>query len=183
MKIQLTFNRQIHQQQSQLQFKLAWEKGLRGNLWRILGIVLGMALGGLMLYREYALGFLFIGWGLHGLLSIWTDWKTYLTSKKSFFDKVEKVADFYEEYEKEPIWEFTDESLKIIKSPQNHVELPWKLFDYYQIIEDNLFFTLTTSTEPSLTVGKEEVTEEEWKQLIEIVDSVVTHKPYDQGKS
>ena len=81
MVIETPFNRDIFNYHNQLNFDLVWKKDSKNNQRIIIFGSLGLLLGGLMVFCENYIGFLFIGIGIHYFLNLYYYWSHYSKNK------------------------------------------------------------------------------------------------------
>jgi hypothetical protein len=78
-------------------------------------------------------------------------------------------------------YEFNEEGLKY--SGKNHtVEYKWEGIYGYSIIENNIFIMTSKMYEFSIIIGKDEISENDYASLIEILNNKTSLKPYEKIK-
>jgi hypothetical protein len=78
-------------------------------------------------------------------------------------------------------YEFNEEGLKC--SGKNHtVEYKWEGIYGYSLIENNIFIMISKMFEFSIIIGKDEISENDYATLIEVLNDKTSFKPYKKNK-
>jgi len=172
MTLEIPFNKEIFNHQNQLNFNSVWKKNLKNNQRRILWGILGLLLGGLMIFNENYVGFLFLGIGIHYFVNFYDYWSYYSKSKKRYFGQMSTEIEGYENSGRNCIWEFKDDHFGYTDH-KFETKIKWLTFKSFRIIEDTLFLDFDSKNGLSYMLGKSEVKESEWNQIIDIVNEKI----------
>nr|WP_321451584.1 hypothetical protein [uncultured Carboxylicivirga sp.] len=170
MKIEIPFNKDVFKRQMLLNFDLYVKPNLKKNRRRLIWIALFLVSGGYVLSTGDKNGVLFLFGGFVFLLNFinyeWFYWK----KKKHYLMSLAKVSNEFEKENANAIWEFTDEYLGYIDH-RFETKIKWTAFSTYRIIEDNLFFNGDTISGNTFIIGREEVGEQLWVDIINLVSN------------
>jgi hypothetical protein len=170
MKIELLFDENTFRKQMKLLYNLAYEKELKyyKNA-HYLGFVF-LIFGILIIYDKRDLGYLLVFFGLVILIPYFNIYFKHFKMSKKYELEEKKIIVFYKGNPK-TFWEFTDDLFKY-SDFNTERNMEWKDFLTYRIIEDNLFM-FTKNNEPFI-IGKSEIAEESYKEVLEIVERKIS---------
>lgn len=168
MKLEIPFNKNIYNRQNQLNFNSVWKKNLKNNNRRIIWGVLGLLLGGFMVYDENYVGFLFIGLGIHYFANFIDYRQYYRKSKKRYFELINAEINGYENSGSRIIWEFENDYFSY-SDHRFEAKIKWSTFKSYRIIENTLFLDMDPKNGLSYILSKSELKENEWNYILELL--------------
>ncbi|TCI84831.1 hypothetical protein [Tenacibaculum sp. M341] len=170
MILEIKFDKQIFKKLAEIQFYSIWKKNVNNK--RLIWIILFFIIGVFLAIDENIVGYLFVFISIHYLIKYIEYYHFYQKNKRIYFLETDKHIHMYEESNQNIILEFHHDYFKYsdFKFKQ---EIKWFAFKGYRIIEDTLFLDLNHQKTISYNLNKNEVTEEEWKKVIQIVDEKV----------
>lgn len=168
MKFELPFNAQIYTKQMTLNFHTAWNENLKNNRNRLFWAVPMIIIGGLIIYGENNLGFLFMAIGIHYSINFYDYYTFYKKRKKAFFELVEKEKNGQIAANENSVWEFNDDHFRY-KDYKYEAKIKWKAFKSTRVIDKNLFLDLGLGNDSSYVIGEIEIGSENFNTLIEFV--------------
>lgn len=176
MKFELPFNEQIFNEQMTLNFNTAWKDNLKKNKKRLIWAIPMILLGGLIIYGENNLGFLFIAIGMHYLINFYDYYSYYKKSKNTFFELVETEKKGQIDADENSIWEFNDDHFGY-KDYKYETKIKWEAFNSTRVIDKNLFIDLNVGNNSSYVIGDSELGTENFNKVTEFVKAKVKKKP------
>jgi len=168
MKLEIPFDKNIYNKQNELNFNSVWKKNLKNNSRRIVWGVLGLILGGFMVFNKNYVGYLFIGLGIHYFANFIDYRSFYLKSKKRYFGLVNGEIDGYENSRCDILWEFEDEYFGY-SDHRFETKIKWTTFKSYRIIDETLFLDMDSKNGLSYILSKSELKESEWSQILDLL--------------
>ncbi|KJD31053.1 hypothetical protein PK35_16830 [Tamlana nanhaiensis] len=176
MKFEIPFKEEIYKEQMTLNFNTAWKENLKKNKKRLIWAIPMILIGGLIIYGENYLGFVFIGIGIHYLINFYDYNSYYKKSKTKFFDLVEAEIVGQKNANELSVWEF-DENYFGYKDYKYEAKINWEAFNNNRIIERNLFLDLNVGNNSSYVLGESEIGIENFQKITEFVKNKMDKKP------
>ncbi len=170
MKFNLQFKEEITRRQLNLNLNLHWKKTLQNhkrNLILSIGFIL---LGSLVVYGKGNVGYVFIIIGIYGLLEFYKIMVAYNRSKKKYTKAINKIVEEQIKSGENSIWEFNEDYLGY-KDYKFDLKIKWNGFSGFRVIEDNLFLDLVDNNLSSYIIGKEEVGEDQFQNLLTFIET------------
>lgn len=181
MKFELPFKEQIYNEQMTLNFNTVWNKNLKKNKKRLIWAIPMILLGGLIIYGENNLGFLFIAIGIHYLINFYDYYSFYKKSKNTFFELVETEKIGQIKANENSFWEFNDDHFRY-KDYKYEAKIKWEAFKSNRIIDKNLFLDLNVGNNSSYILGEIEIGTENFNKITEFVKSKIGQKTSAQQR-
>ncbi|MUU79904.1 hypothetical protein [Winogradskyella endarachnes] len=172
MKFELPFNEQTYNEQMTLNFNTAWNDNLKKNKKRLILAIPMILLGGLIIYGENYLGFLFIAIGIHYLINFYDYYSYYKKSKNNFFELVKTEKNGQLDAGENSVWEFNDEYFRY-KDYKYEAKIKWEAFKSTRVIDKNLFIDLNVGNKSSYVIGETELGTENFNKVTEFVKTKV----------
>ena len=172
MTFEIPFNKDIYERQTNLQLNSYWEKTLKKhkkNLYFSIGAIL---LGILAIYGNGNVGYVFLIIGIYGCIEFYKINTSYQNSKKDFQKITNNEIEVQIESNENSYWEFNEDFFRY-KDCKYEAKIKWKTFKSYEIIEDNIFLNLNVGNQSSYILAKEEVGENSFESIINLVDSKI----------
>ncbi|MEK8181256.1 YcxB family protein [Flavobacterium buctense] len=172
MKLELHFNESIYRRQMELLYEMGYGRKKRyyknSNYF---GLVL-VLIGALIVVGKNNIGYLFV---MLGSINLFTYYQFHFKNKKITqkyeAEQLETIATFKEN--PIAIFEFNDDGLKYGNHTGN-VTINWNDFLQYMIKDENIFL-ITKKFQP-FVVGKSEVGEENYNEILNFIDSRIENK-------
>lgn len=166
MKLDIPFDENIYTKQVTLNFDLVWKENLKNNKKRLYWAIPALAFGAFLLLGDLYVGFIFIGVGIHYAINYYDYYQFYKKSKSTYFELVKSEIEGQKVANENSIWEFNDDHFGY-KYYKFEAKIKWTAFKGYRVIDNNLFFDLEAGNNFSYILGKSEVGQEKFEEIIE----------------
>ncbi|TRZ42175.1 hypothetical protein [Robertkochia solimangrovi] len=181
MKFEIPFDEQIFKEQMNLNFNTAWNDNLKKNKKQLIWGIPMILLGGLIVYGENYLGFLFIAIGLQYLINFLNYNSHYKKTKQKLSELIESEVDGQKKANENCIWEFNEDHFRY-KDYRFEGKIKWESFQKTRVVENNLFMDLNVGYHLSYILGEKEVGTEDFKKITEFVKNKIGNKTSAQHR-
>ncbi|ULC58413.1 hypothetical protein MBM09_10815 [Flaviramulus sp. BrNp1-15] len=181
MKFEIPFEEQIYKEQMTLNFNTTWSKNLKKNNKRLIWAIPFILLGGLIIYGENYLGFLFIAIGIHYLINFYDYYSYHKKSKAKFFELIEMEIIGQKNANENCIWEFNEDHFRY-KDYKYEAKIKWEAFKSNRIIDKNIFLDLNVGNNSSYVLGEIEIGTENFIKVTEFVKNKIGQKTSAQQR-
>ncbi|WP_333599900.1 hypothetical protein [Flavobacterium sp.] len=168
MRFEIPFNEKIYRQQVTLNVDLAWQKALKKQDRSAIICLIIFLFGLLIIYGKSNLGYLFVAMGMYGFLEFYKIRIAYKKNQKRMQQIVDKEIKIQTAANENSVWEFNEEYFGY-KDCKYEAKIKWNTFYAYRLVEDQLFLDLSVGIHSSYVLGKEEVGEEAFQSILQLV--------------
>lgn len=172
MKFEIPFNADILKKQTDINFGLTWNNLLKRHKRDLVICLCAIFLGILTIYGKNNIGFIFLVIGIYGILEFCKFNFAHKKAKQNYSKIVLDEISLQTEANENSIWEFNDEYFRY-KDCKYDAKIKWIAFKSFRIIEDNLFLDLTVGNRSSYIIAKEEVGENYFQSIINLVEEKI----------
>ncbi|WP_298136919.1 hypothetical protein [Flavobacterium sp.] len=170
MKFDLPFKEHITRKQLNLNLELYWKKTLKSYKRNLIISIVGILLGSLIVYGNGNVGFVFIAMGTYGIFEFCKIRVAYNNSKRKYFETINKLVEEQIKSGTNSTWEFNEDNFAY-KDYKFDLKIKWEGFSGFRVIEDNLFLDVINNHLLSYILGKEEIGDEQFENLIVFIET------------
>lgn len=170
MKFDLPFKENITRKQLNMNLELYWKKTLKDYKRNLIISIIVILLGSLIVYGKGNVGYVFMAMGTYGIFEFYKIRVAHHRSKRKYFEAINKVVEEQINSSKNSIWEFNEDYFGY-KDYKFDLKIKWEGFSGFRVIEDNLFLDVINKDLLSYILGKEEIGEEQFENLIVFIET------------
>lgn len=129
-------------------------------------------MGGLIIYGNDNIGFVFIALGLYFLINYINFLNRYKRNRKVYFDNVEKHIVEYLSHEQTLIWKFEEEHF-CYSDFKYDLKISWTAFTTFKILDDRVLLELKDNIIGTFVLSKEEIGHQNFQKIIIFLESKI----------
>ncbi len=175
MRFEIPFDTEKTKKQAVIIFDSAWKRNLIKNNQIWLLVIPFLILGTLIVYGNNYLGYLFIAVAIYYTYRYFEYRNYYLKSKKTYYSQVDNHIKEYSSFGKPVIWDFQDENF-CYSDHKYDLKISWFVLDSFKVLEDVLLIELRDNIIANFALNKEEVGEENFKKIINLLKEKIKSK-------
>ncbi|MBJ6367520.1 hypothetical protein [Snuella sedimenti] len=172
MKFEIPFDENIYREQMILNFNIAWNENLKKNKRNLYWSIPIIIIGGLIVYGQDYIGFIFIAIGTHFAINGFKYYSFYKKTKKKYFDLIESEIQGQKIANENSLWEFNKDYFRY-KYYKYDAKIKWEAFKSYRVIDKNLFLDLEVGNNSSYIIGEKEIGNTELKKVIDFANEKI----------
>jgi hypothetical protein len=170
MTFNLPFKESITRKQLNMNFQLHWKKTLKAYKRNLIICVIGLLAGCLIVYGNGNVGYVFIAIGSYGIFEFCKIKIAYNRSKRKYIEALNSIIEGQIKNGENSIWKFNKDYFGY-KDYKFDLKIKWEGFSGFRVIEDNLFLDVINNQLLSYILGKEEIGEEQFQNLITFIET------------
>ncbi len=172
MQFEIPFEEKFSRKDSKLIFDRYWKEPLKKNKKLLYFILPTLLIGGLIIYGNDNIGFVFIAMGLYSLYKYKNLLNQYKISQKIYFKEVEKHVEAYLSHKQNIIWKFEDERF-CYADYRMDLKINWFSFKEFEILDDSLILELRDNITAIFVLSKEEIGNQNFEAIIAFLETKI----------
>ncbi|WP_138434635.1 hypothetical protein [Winogradskyella algicola] len=168
MRYEIPFDLELYYLQTKITFPYVFSDSYRKSKEALFWFIIFICLGIFIIIGKGNLGFLFLAFSLFSFYNFYTYNKKYHNLKNDYMSRIKALIDKENEIPKYGIFEFNKDCL-VFTDDFSETKTEWNDFQEYKIVKSNLLLMRNKEQGDIVVIGKSEIGEIEFKNVISFV--------------